>query len=68
MPATRGIKPAVLLGIAPARNASNRTRATASASSAHASVPPPMLTPDVPTVEIIRGDKRSHEVVRQEHE
>ena len=68
MPATRGIKPSVLLGIAPARNASNRTRATASASSAHASVPPPMLTPDVPTVEIIRGDKRSHEVVRQEHE
>jgi pilus assembly protein CpaB len=67
MPATRGIKPAVLLGIAPARNAVIRTRASASAS-AQTVVPPPVLTPDVPTVEIIRGDKRSHEVVRQEHE
>jgi pilus assembly protein CpaB len=66
MPTTRGIKPAVLLGIAPARNAANRAHAVAG-TSVKAIVPPPPLAPEVPTVEIIRGDKRAHEVVRQEN-
>jgi hypothetical protein len=31
------------------------------------SVPVVTIAPDAPTVEIIRGDKRAREVVRQEH-
>ena len=56
-PATPGIKPAPLVGsgMAPMRVASRAVR------SAPVAPPPPM-----PTVEIIRGDKRSHEVVAQE--
>ena len=56
-PATPGIKPAPLVasGMAPMRVASRGVR------SAPVAPPPPM-----PTVEIIRGDKRSHEVVAQE--
>jgi pilus assembly protein CpaB len=58
-PATRGIKPAVLLGAAattprPVGTVAKQTQA-----------PPPPPAAD-PTVEIIRGDKRAHEVVRQE--
>jgi pilus assembly protein CpaB len=56
-PATPGIKPAPLVGsgAAPVRVASRAVRP------APVVAPPPM-----PTVEIIRGDKRSHEVVAQE--
>ena len=58
-PSTKGIKPAVLLGLAAAT-----PRATARVASAKpAAVPPPL-----PTVEIIRGDKRAREVVRQEQQ
>jgi pilus assembly protein CpaB len=60
-PATRGIKPAVLLGLV----ASTPRAATRVASGAK-----PLaisISPD-PTVEIIRGDKRAHEVVRQEQQ
>jgi pilus assembly protein CpaB len=60
-PSTRGIRPAALLGAAPiapmARTASARAAA------------PPKEAPPAPepaTVEIIRGDKRAREVVRQE--
>ena len=52
-PATPGIRPAVLLGYsAPARPVARREAARPVA-------PPP------PTVEIIRGDRRAHEVVNQ---
>lgn len=58
-PSTNGIKPAALLGFAPpaprpARRPSSR---------------PPAATPagpDLPTVEIIRGDKRAREVVQDQ--
>jgi pilus assembly protein CpaB len=59
MPPTPGIRPAVLLGASAARPAARRA-AAAPLSVAAASVPP------APTVEIIRGDKRAQEVVRQE--
>jgi pilus assembly protein CpaB len=59
-PVTRGIKPAVLLGVA-----ASTPRATAARSSAAAR---PAPTPEQQTVEIIRGDKRAHEVVRQEQQ
>jgi pilus assembly protein CpaB len=64
-PTTTGIKPAALLGFGPpvrqvARN-TGRTTVT----------PPPAAPatgPDLPTVEIIRGDKRAREVLRQEQQ
>jgi pilus assembly protein CpaB len=52
-PATPGIRPAVLLGYMPPRPATPRAAARP--------VPPPAP----PTVEIIRGDRRAHEVVNQ---
>ena len=58
-PATRGIRPAVLLGIAAATpRASGRVPTATKAAAAPVS--------ESPTVEIIRGDKRAHELVRQE--
>jgi pilus assembly protein CpaB len=61
-PATRGIKPAALLGAAstpaPVRVARSQTAAV------KAEAPRPVA--EAPTVEIIRGDKRAREVVRQE--
>ena len=63
MPATHGIRPAALLGFgAPTRTAVARTRVA----SASPSAPVVAAQPELPTVEIIRGDKRAHEVVRQE--
>jgi pilus assembly protein CpaB len=56
-PATRGIKPAALLG-APATT----PRAAARPGTAAVKAAPP----DLATVEVIRGDKRAREVVRQE--
>ena len=60
MPPTPGIRPAVLLGAVPvARPAVRRV----------AGAPPPAVVAapaPLPTVEIIRGDKRAQEVVRQE--
>jgi pilus assembly protein CpaB len=55
-PATRGVRPAVLVGMA----------APAPKLVARAGKPAPPPPPADPTVEIIRGDKRAHEVVRQE--
>jgi pilus assembly protein CpaB len=64
MPLTHGIRPAALLGFgAPTRNAMARARTTPSSTSAAAVAP----VVEAPTIEIIRGDKRAHEVVRQEH-
>jgi pilus assembly protein CpaB len=64
-PTTTGIKPAALLGFGPpvrqvARN-TGRTTVTPPA-------PAPATGPDLPTVEIIRGDKRAREVLRQEQQ
>jgi pilus assembly protein CpaB len=57
-PTTRGVKPSGLLGNPPPiRSVSTRTAQGSSAQSAAAA-------PQAPTVEIIRGDKRAHEVVR----
>lgn len=59
-PMTKGIKPAVLLGLmASTPKASARFASVAKAAPAAESLP---------TVEIIRGDKRAHEVVRQEQQ
>ena len=66
MPATPGVRPAALLGFAsPTRTAVARTRvASGQAPPAGATSTP--SEPAYGTVEIIRGDKRAHEVVRQE--
>ncbi len=61
-PVTRGIKPAVLLGLM-ASTPRPTPRAASSATGKPAPAPEPAPHP---TVEIIRGDKRAHEVVRQE--
>jgi|SRR5438477_730202 len=63
---TRGIKPAVLMGAAPVRTAVNRGRLS-SPTGVAPSAPVIQSAPELPTVEIIRGDKRAHEVVRQEN-
>ena len=60
---TPGIKPAALLGAAAGKTAVVRTRM---ASNALRSTPSPAPQPEGATVEIIRGDKRAHEIVRQE--
>jgi pilus assembly protein CpaB len=65
MPNTQGIRPAALLGFgAPIRTAVMRGRLTSVSPSK--SVVAVAAAPELPTVEIIRGDKRAHEVVRQE--
>jgi pilus assembly protein CpaB len=62
-PQTAGIKPAGLLGFAPPeRQPAPVTRSARAAASAPPAPKP--VGPDLPTVEIIRGDKR--EVLRQE--
>ena len=64
MPATPGVRPSALFGFGAAtRTAVARTRVVSSSPSAR---PVVASAPDLPTVEIIRGDKRAHEVVRQE--
>ena len=67
IPQTPGVRPSALFGIAaPARTAVARTH-TAAAPLATLTAKPVVLTvPEQPTVEIIRGDKRAHEAVRQE--
>ncbi len=65
IPATPGIKPAGLLGFA---SASKQAVARNVVASNKGSAPkgPTVVEPAPPTVEIIRGDKRAHEIVRQE--
>lgn len=60
MPPTPGIRPAALLGFAPIRAAAPRVVAQRSTPAAAPALPP------LPTVEIIRGDKRAQEVLRGE--
>jgi pilus assembly protein CpaB len=65
IPNTPGIRPAALLGYgAPTKQAAARTRVVAGG--LKASAVPVVEAPPAATVEIIRGDKRAHEVVRQE--
>jgi pilus assembly protein CpaB len=59
-PVTRGIRPAVLLGVAAVT-----PRATGRVVAAGPKAAAPVI-PESPTVEMIRGDKRAHELVRQE--
>ncbi len=65
IPSTPGIRPAALLGYAGAtRSAVARTKV---ASAGLKGTPSPVvMEPPAATVEIIRGDKRAHEIVRQE--
>ena len=64
MPVTQGIRPAALLGSARRPRAGvARARTVASGPSV---APLRRSSPEAATVEIIRGDKRAHEVVRQE--
>ena len=65
MPVTQGIRPSALLGYgAPTRAGVARQRV---ATSKAPIVEAPVVVPEpAATVEIIRGDKRAHEVVRQE--
>lgn len=65
-PETRGIRPAALLGFAPPERPAPRRAAPRPAPPAPRSAE--AQGPDLPTVEIIRGDKREREVVRQEQE
>jgi pilus assembly protein CpaB len=55
-PATKGVRPSALIGTAPPVRQVVRS----------AAVTAPKPQSDLPTVEIIRGDKRAREVVRQE--
>ncbi len=56
---THGVRPAMLLGLAvPVRQVASAHPRAASAA--------PERAPELPTVEVIRGDKRAHEIVRQE--
>jgi pilus assembly protein CpaB len=65
-PVTRGIKPAALLGAAPIQSVI--TRSGVGKSQVAKIVPSPAAAaPEPVTVEIIRGDKRAREVVRQEN-
>ena len=64
-PETRGIRPAGLLGSAPAARPALVARAKTAAPGAPVVAPPP-LPQSEPTVEIIRGDKRAREIVREQ--
>jgi pilus assembly protein CpaB len=64
-PATHGVRPAMLLGMAPPKPVARMRPIGAVASATPPPAPPP---PSDPVVEIIRGDKRAHEVVRQQEQ
>jgi pilus assembly protein CpaB len=66
-PVTRGIRPAALLGAAPIQHVVVRTGVGGSQVAKVVSAPAPASAPEPATVEIIRGDKRAREVVRQEN-
>jgi pilus assembly protein CpaB len=63
--ATPGIRPAALMGSPAAKSAVARTRIVTSPAKSAAAVAP-SVAPDGAMIEIIRGDKRAHEIVRQE--
>jgi pilus assembly protein CpaB len=61
-PATRGVRPAGLLGAVPA----TRPALLARSSRGSAAQVVPVTVVSEPTVEIIRGDKRAREIVREQ--
>jgi pilus assembly protein CpaB len=63
IPVTRGVKASGLLGNPPPVN---RVVVTPKGVKTMAAVAPPPTAPETLTVEIIRGDKRAHEVVREQ--
>jgi pilus assembly protein CpaB len=67
-PTTTGIKPSALLGIAPPVRQVAKNTAPRPPTGATKPAPAPAPGPDLPSVEIIRGDKRSREVLRQEQQ
>jgi pilus assembly protein CpaB len=66
-PETRGIRPAALLGLTPAIREPGPV-VPGRPAVRRAAVAPAPVGPDLSTVEIIRGDKRAREVVRQEQQ
>jgi pilus assembly protein CpaB len=64
MPLTPGIRPAILLGQQGVPRAAVRVGRVASRTPAPAVAPVVAAPEPLPTIEIIRGDKRAHEVVR----
>jgi pilus assembly protein CpaB len=62
-PETPGVKPAVLLGIAAAKAPARPLATTAKKTAGPVTQAAPVVAP-LPTVEIIRGDKRSSEVIK----
>ena len=65
-PSTTGVKPAALLGTAPPVRQQVRAAGRSTVVTAPPAAPP--TGPDLPSVEIIRGDKRAREVLRQEQQ
>jgi len=66
-PSTHGVKPAALLGTPPpVRKVSTRAASTVVAAAVAAPAPAAPAAPEPTTVEIIRGDKRAREVVRDQ--
>jgi pilus assembly protein CpaB len=63
-PVTRGIRPASLMGAAPIVRTAERPMAPRAAAAPKAE---PVAAPEPATVEVIRGDKRAREVVREEN-
>jgi pilus assembly protein CpaB len=59
---TKGVRPAALLGMVASTPKAPRARTQVAAVAAAPAAEPPL-----PTVEIIRGDKRAHEIVREEN-
>jgi pilus assembly protein CpaB len=66
-PSTTGIKPSALLGFGPPVRQVARTTGSAT-KTVKPPTPPPATGLDLPSVEIIRGDKRAREVLRQEQQ
>jgi pilus assembly protein CpaB len=65
-PETRGIRSAGLLGAVPAQRPALVARATKAPAPGAPAVAPPPQPQSEPTVEIIRGDKRAREIVREQ--
>jgi pilus assembly protein CpaB len=65
-PATHGIRPAALLGLAAATPKPTVRAATPKAPAGPVQAAPVQAPRELPTVEIIRGDKRAQEVVRED--
>jgi pilus assembly protein CpaB len=66
-PMTRGIRPGSLLGAAPIVVPERTQGGAPRTARAAAPRPEPVAAPEPATVEIIRGDKRAREIVRQEN-